>query len=53
MENESEIQALITLLQLPIDKTAKANLLQNYIATYGAIPDEYGEQIRHLLSMED
>ena len=49
MKNEAEIQALITLLQLPIDKNTKASLLQNYIATYGAIPDECGEQIRNLL----
>lgn len=48
-KNESEIQALITLLQLPIDKNAKANLLQNYIATYGPVPDGYGEQIKNLL----
>ena len=47
--NEPELQALISLLQLPIDRNTKANLLQHYITTYGAIPDEYGEQIKTLL----
>ena len=50
MNNEAEIHALLALLQLPIDKNVKANLLQNWVATYGAIPDEYGEQIRNLLN---
>lgn len=53
MENEAELQALITLLQLPIHRSTKANLLQSYIATYGAIPDEYGEQIKNLLREVD
>lgn len=49
-KNESDIQVLIAWLRLPIDKNTKADMLQNYIATYGPISDEYGEQIKNLLA---
>ena len=47
---ESHVQDLLCVLQLPIDKNTKAIWLQRFISYYGAIPDAYGDQVRSLLN---
>ena len=46
------IEMLIDLLEKVKDKNAKAIILQNYIAEFGPVPDEYGDVIRELLGDE-
>lgn len=43
---------LIFLEQLRADKNAQAICLQQYISSYGPIPDEYGDKVRELLGEE-
>ena len=45
------IDWLLEFLPLVEGKNAKALVLQTYIQTYGAIPDEYAEAVRE--AMED
>lgn len=44
--------SLIGLLRLPVEKRIKAKVLQDYISKYGAVPDEYGEEVRQALEAE-
>ena len=50
-EKEKMIDWLIEFLSLIDGKNAKALVLQTYIQTYGAIPNEYAEAVRK--AMED
>ena len=47
----TELAALLELLQLwRQHKDAQAYFVQKYIQDYGPIPDEFGDQIRELLT---
>ena len=48
-DKKEMIEMLIKLLKATNDKNTKAMLLQNYIAVYGAVPNEYGNVIKELL----
>ena len=50
-KGEKMIDWLIEFLSLIDGKNAKALVLQTYIQTYGAIPNEYAEAVRK--AMED
>lgn len=47
--NGNRISELISLLKAAEDKNIRGIFLQSYISTYGAIPAEYGDEIRNLL----
>ena len=50
--NDLQAQSLIGLLRLPVEKNVKATVLQGYISKYGAVPEEYGEEVRQALAAE-
>lgn len=52
-ENEALLMLMTLMNAKNIDVRKKAMLLQSYIAQYGAVPDEYGEQVRAALEADN
>lgn len=52
-EREKMIDWLLEFLPLVEGKNAKALVLQIYIETYGAIPNEYAEAVRKAMDDND